>query len=505
MFFSISRIAGDGGDRAPPSGSIRLWNRGLGDGARAILVMSFYGSFAPMSDSQIASPYPIPVPLERFMVQDGVLLNAERWHLTQEYHRRRQNLHFQSLHRGGVVYGLGVRPMEPPPQVTASHRDGRWLEIQPGLAIDDQGNPIVVAQPLAFHLVSVAKDRPVLVYLVISYVDPSQLQRSQYQEIVQETFRVREQHYAPTDRPEGALELCRLWLAPDTPQLRSPQCFYLPQPGDVDLRFRPVARPKAQGWIRAIQFTDTADPPFATAVTALFAASPVLYPLQDLGPVTWAPLAAAESFWPGDRPYPYNLVLLTYGDLLTLMAQGDPDRPTFLTTHIQQGGAIWVELLNGDSLVDELSQVIQELERALGDIGDNYALQGMRRELEQEVDTARRALTVELGSIIEDLHALAIRLGLTAPQLTPVDYGHPLLGQPFLFTHPPEVQGKPVVIYAWGPLMLVMGDLSLAWRPAPYHRFSRETIRSAQEMGLNLLHYAWQYHHLSQIQGGEGQ
>lgn len=92
---------------------------------------------------QLYSSPPIN-PLQRLHVYNSLMMNAERWQLAHEYHRHRQNVHYQSLNEPGIVCGLGVRVIVPPDDAPARFRDQRWLEIQPGIAIDLEGNPIIV-------------------------------------------------------------------------------------------------------------------------------------------------------------------------------------------------------------------------------------------------------------------------------------------------------------------------------------------------------------------------
>ena len=96
-------------------------------------------------------PHRLPHPPERLNVYDGLILNAERWEVSQSYFRHRQNLLFQASNQSGIVCGLGVKVIEPPiwsrssiQAQDARRHEQRWLEIQPGVAIDAIGNPIVV-------------------------------------------------------------------------------------------------------------------------------------------------------------------------------------------------------------------------------------------------------------------------------------------------------------------------------------------------------------------------
>ncbi len=74
------------------------------------------------------------------------LIRELQWLKVQEYHRPRQNFHYQALHQPGIVCGLGVKIITPDSQVPEAYKDGRGIQIQPGIAIDLQGNPIIVPQ-----------------------------------------------------------------------------------------------------------------------------------------------------------------------------------------------------------------------------------------------------------------------------------------------------------------------------------------------------------------------
>ncbi|MGC9505894.1 MAG: hypothetical protein ACP5D4_19475, partial [Baaleninema sp.] len=90
-------------------------------------------------------PYPHPEPLYRLDVYDGLTINAARWNDEREYHRRRQNVHYQGLHEPGILSGLGVRILQPSEIPDEMSRENvRWVEIEPGLALDLEGNPIVI-------------------------------------------------------------------------------------------------------------------------------------------------------------------------------------------------------------------------------------------------------------------------------------------------------------------------------------------------------------------------
>jgi hypothetical protein len=50
-----------------------------------------------------------------------------------------------------------------------------------------------------------------------------------------------------------------------------------------------------------------------------------------------------------------------------------------------------------------------------------------------------------------------------------------------------------------------VGDLSSAWGLDPDLSLSRADIRTAQELGINILHFAWKRRSMMQLLGGVGQ
>ena len=97
-------------------------------------------------------PNPAINPFERLNATDGLLINAERWRKVEQYHRGKQNFHYQALHQPGIVCGLGVKLITPDSNVPEVFKDGRGIQIQPGIAIDLKGNPIVVPKAQNIHI-----------------------------------------------------------------------------------------------------------------------------------------------------------------------------------------------------------------------------------------------------------------------------------------------------------------------------------------------------------------
>src|SRR4028119_99785 len=197
----------------------------------------------------MTQPLPSPKiqPFERLQVQDGLLMNADRWRRAHEYHRQRQNVHYQSLNQPGIVCNLGVRLISAPAEISTQYRDGRWVQIQPGMAIDLLGNIIVVPEPIDYRITTdPMTQEPVMVYLVVTYVDPEKLRSREQREFIKETFRIDEKTNPPG---ELEVELCRILLQPDVEkqgyapiQLENPTDVFFPQKNALDLRYRTQAR-----------------------------------------------------------------------------------------------------------------------------------------------------------------------------------------------------------------------------------------------------------------------
>ncbi|NJK77505.1 MAG: hypothetical protein HC942_30780 [Microcoleus sp. SU_5_6] len=198
-------------------------------------------------------PTPPIDPFERLHIYDGLMMNKKRWELAHNYHRRRQNVHYQSLNQPGIVCGLGVKLIAPPPEVAAKFRDGRWLEIQSGIAIDLEGNPIVVDEAID-RKYRIKTDAPVTgtltVYLVVSYVEPDNPEQQQNTETLREWFRFDEKTHPPTAKE---IELCRIELKPGTVKLENPADVLFPSFNQLDLRYRIQAQARPQAVIKVAQ------------------------------------------------------------------------------------------------------------------------------------------------------------------------------------------------------------------------------------------------------------
>ncbi|MBD2744989.1 DUF4159 domain-containing protein [Coleofasciculus sp. FACHB-1120] len=392
-------------------------------------------------------PPPPTNPLERLQVTDGLLMNADRWRRAHEYHRQRQNIHYQSLNQPGIVCGLGVRLIAAPAEVAPQFRDGRWVQIQPGIAIDVAGNPIIVSEPIEFRVSGeTLTENPQMVYLSISYVDPEKLRRKESREFEKETFRLDEKTTPPSDME---VELCRIFLQSESEELEHPKDVFFPTVNSLDLRYRAIARSRPQAVVRVAQVTQQqpADGRSFSNLSYLLNSVPALYPsLQGADLIGQVPFLGAEKSLPL-AALGYDLLYFTGRQALYLN-----DREfEALKNYLETGGIL---------LVDAATDAIELIESIM-------------------------AIAQQLGTPLEDIKRLS--------------RNHPLRTQPFLFAALPTLNQQPIQLGYGGGIILVVGSLSAAWGLDDKLLLPRETIRTAQELGINLLHFAWRRRQLTQL------
>lgn len=406
-----------------------------------------------VSPPQLAFPYPLPDPLKRLHVYDGLMMNARRWLVAEDYQRRRQSLQYQSVNQPGVVCGLGVRVIPAPETVDARFRDARWIEIEPGVAIDLEGNPIVVdaAQDRTYRIDARPPSGGTLtVYIVVSYAEPVNPNHQQLDETIREWFRFDQ----ITDPPDGKqVELCRILLT-DPVRLSQPVQFHAPQPNQLDFRYRIQAGTRTRaalrvGLLQSNQF-DQAD----LATYALYQRSrenltELLSSLDSLYPAFQGELVAPLHLLTADLPS-CDLLFLPDGNLLSQFTSAEQET---LKQYLQQGGGLAIEMPSDESLEQLL------LERILP-------------QSEAQFEP-------------------------TYLDWKDLDRVHPLRRSPFLFGSLADMPIDSLQLY--DNVLCWQGQLAGAWGLADGRWLTRDAIRSAQELGINILNFFWQRRQLVRL------
>lgn len=389
----------------------------------------------------VRSPYPLPdlVPLTRLHVNDSLRVNAERWLVAHDYHRQRQNLHYQSLWLPGIVQGLGVKLIDPPEVAHSHFKDAYWVEVQPGLAIDGEGNPIVVeAEPAANRIYPLVFSTPLpsdrMLYIVVRYVDPAGLAVAPGADRLLERFRFdqRIDVLEPQD-----IELCRIQLRRGEVKLEEPQNPLWPQDHQLDFRYRPQAQMRSPQWLSVGTVTQLPQR-HVQSFDVLMQAVPALYRnLQasfDPTPLTSATAATGIT---------RQLMYCAESAILPADEGAQANRLRGLRDYLKNGGCLLVEA----------AQPSPEL-------------------------------TNRLGLLKRDL------------DLRPVAVDHPLRRLPFFFNAWPQPLGRSLELWGDDGLLVLFGSLTDLWS---HPQLTRTEIREVHEWGINLLHYAWQRHHFRQL------
>ncbi|XGW00349.1 MAG: hypothetical protein ACAF41_15610 [Leptolyngbya sp. BL-A-14] len=438
-------------------------------------------------------PCPLPPiePFQRLQVNDGLLITAQLWQQAHAYHRQRQNTHYQALNQAGIVWGLGVCLIPSPMDVAEKYRGQSWLEIQPGLAIDAAGNPIVVPEPIAFRLASpLPLEGATTVYLTLRYVDPDQLQGQGDRRFIQETFRIDE---TITPLAPGEIELCRIVLqaGQDIQLTRSLDAFY-PGLNQLDLRHRPQAQSRPLNLVRVAQAVAPVNQPDQSVAANL---SYLLQSLEGLYPAMQGAAVEAVVLQESAR-FDYDLLHLPYAHLLALTAV----EKAFLQQFLQTGAIVFVELSLQEANITELCTVRQQLQSAIASLMTNQDVRDTRHELETELAAVDANINEQLAAIAAPVLSLLHESNTSVTAIASIGRDHLLRTRPFLFAQLPCIDGNPIYLFNWGGIVLAIGTLSSAWGIDDTLSLPRETIRSAQEMGINLLHFAWKRRQLTQLQ-----
>jgi hypothetical protein len=105
----------------------------------------------------------------------------------------------------------------------------------------------------------------------------------------------------------------------------------------------------------------------------------------------------------------------------------------------------------------------------------------------------------EDSSAQESIRTLAQNLGISLQSLHQLPPKHPLKTQPFLFSALPKLYGQEIQILYGDGMIAMIGELSSAWGANSALAMSREDIRTAQEFGINILHFASRRRSLRQL------
>jgi hypothetical protein len=350
----------------------------------------------------------------------GLVLDADTWKDEQDYHRSQQKLHTLAFHGIGIVEGLEVRASQP---------SALSLTISPGMAIDPEGNVIIVSQAQCYNLVSKDKGQT---YLLIQYREIPTASASEGEPATRilEAYRISEVTHLPA---EPYLELARINFDPSQKSITDARVPSSPVTNEIDLRFRQSVKMAPQEQVIIGHMT-------------LGKAS---HDLHGNGVAKLAHQVSLQTKYQATiEEYVLNETI-TRCTLLYIVGKGpftiDAKAQAILASFIRGGGTIFAE--------------------------------GCAEE--------QPAGTREFGLAF---NRLAEQLG---KKLEVVQRGHPLLDCHYVFsTTPPGAQSEGLLMVSQQ-IIYSSCDYGCAWNGGYSNNpLPRDIIRSAFEMGVNIVTYA---------------
>jgi hypothetical protein len=171
----------------------------------------------------------------------GFLTTEHDWNEAERYHLEKRRLHNRALHAPGIVPGQGGEL-----RVQARARGDFSMEVQPGYAIDGQGNDLVLWDAQLKTIAPEEYKLPQTLYVVLRYAE-EMTDFIAYKENIEykghrrvlESCKVEISQQPPDIKQE--VELGRILLEKNATRIRDARDPLNPQANEIDLRFVPRA------------------------------------------------------------------------------------------------------------------------------------------------------------------------------------------------------------------------------------------------------------------------
>jgi hypothetical protein len=168
--------------------------------------------------------------LKRVNAFQGLVIDADTWKDAHNYHRDQQRLHLLAFHKTGIVSGL---------ELTAFNPADSSVSINPGIAIDPDGNLIIVQQKQRYKVQSREKGT---VYLVLQFreipSEPFQPPEGGQPTRILEAYRIQERDKLAN---EPYVELGRIEFDPGSGVIKDAKNPAKPGLNEINLSFRETA------------------------------------------------------------------------------------------------------------------------------------------------------------------------------------------------------------------------------------------------------------------------
>src|SRR5688572_30305509 len=162
----------------------------------------------------------------------GLMIDAQTWLDSHDYHRFAEQAHGLALHGWGIVSGLEVDANDPP---------DRSVWIRPGVAIDSEGRLIIVAQPFRYQITTQEKG---LHYLILMFREIPSDPMLSIEDGLEKPSRLLEAYaiYERDRLPDQAyVELARVVLTDTKKPIKQAVDPVSPQGDEIDTRYREQA------------------------------------------------------------------------------------------------------------------------------------------------------------------------------------------------------------------------------------------------------------------------
>jgi hypothetical protein len=370
----------------------------------------------------------------------GLVLDADTWKDEQDYHRNQQKLHTLAFHGTGIVEGLEVKASQPP---------DFSLIISPGIAIDTEGNAIVVPKSQHYSLGSKNKGQ---VYIIMQYREVPTAPASPSEEgqatRILEAYRIREVTRLPD---EPYLELARLNFDPSKKNITDARAPSNPEVNEIDLRFRQLAKAPlpdvSEITLHPQPSAETA--PQEKVILGHVALGEASHDLHSSGLMKLAHQVGSQTEYQAAVEECNLDESITQHTLLYMTGKGSftisVKKQDIINSFVQSGGTIFAE-----SCAEQQDEGVKEFGLAF--------------------------------------NRLAEQLG---KKLEVVQRGHPLLDCHHIFSTVPPGAKSEGLLMVGGQIIYSNYDYGCAWSggysdsPLP-----RDIIRGAFEMGVNIVTYA---------------
>ena len=361
----------------------------------------------------------------------GLVIDVPVWTDAHAYHRNQHRLHSMMMHQYGIVTGLEVVAWDPPDNSVVIH---------PGIALDAEGNTIVVPEPQRFYL-NIEEEGTA--QLILQYSEVAQKgtvgsSNGQQEQAIYtlEAFRIREQR---SDTEECYVELARVEVSGKGTAITDAATPSRILPFEIDPRYRVEAgqRPEGQVTIGILRC------PASDPVDGWDAHNQGFMHLSKfVTRNTRYSVKLNESVELSDEIRGYDLLCLVGHESFEL----SDTETELLKNHLERGGTLFVE--------------------ACSDGVSGEKVKGFRTSFSR----------------------MAENLGRT-PRL--IERGHELLSKYHLFAAtPPGCDGQALMMENGG-ILYSDADYGCAWvggrddNPLP-----RDVIRNSLEFGANILIFA---------------